>query len=127
LNIPLHHRAVVSSVLAPGGRVASFANFAVLKVSSSAVAAVEDFTIPWQGTLTWYYQPSRLDQDFFKRCYSSFTPHFVLACDRQSLASQHWVQVGGVSIVNDVQIFQISMTQVHYPSCRKSPLPFGKI
>jgi hypothetical protein len=33
---------------------------------------------------------------FVKRCYSSITPHFVLACDRQSLASQYWAQVGEV-------------------------------
>ena len=33
---------------------------------------------------------------FLKRCYSSFTHHFVLVCDRQSLVSQHWAQFGGV-------------------------------
>jgi hypothetical protein len=65
LKIPLHHKAVVSSVLAPGSRVAFSANFAVPKVSSSAIAAVEDFTVPWQGALTWYYQLSQLDQGSF--------------------------------------------------------------
>jgi hypothetical protein len=47
---------VVSPLLTPRRRVASSANFAVLKVSFSADATVEDFTVRWQGTLTWYYQ-----------------------------------------------------------------------
>jgi len=82
--------------LTPRRRVASSANFAILKASPSADIAVEGFTIPWQGALTWYYQPGHLDQGFFKTCYFSITHHFVLACDRQSLASQHWAQVGRV-------------------------------
>jgi len=99
LKIPLHHKVVVPSLLTPRRSVASSANFAVPKVSSSADAAVEDFTVPWKGALTCYYQPSRLDEGFFKRCYSSVTDHFVLACDRQSLASQNWAQVGGFAFI----------------------------
>jgi len=95
LKIPLHHKAVVSSLLTPRRRVASSAKFAVLKASYADVA-FEDFTVPWQGALTWYYQLGQLDQGFFKKCYSCITHHFILACDRQRLASQHWAQFGGV-------------------------------
>jgi hypothetical protein len=66
LKIPHHHKAVGSSLLTPRRRVAPFANFAVQEVFSSTEAAVEDFTVPWQGALTWYYQLSLLDQGFFK-------------------------------------------------------------
>jgi len=89
---------MVSSLLTPRRRVASSASFAVPEVSSSADTALEDFTVPWQRALTWFYQPSQLDQgSFFKRCYSCVTHHFVLACDRQSLAFPYWAQFGGFS------------------------------
>jgi hypothetical protein len=47
---------------------------------------------PLQGSTS----RSQLGQGFLNRCYSSITPQFVLACDRQSLASQYWTQVGRV-------------------------------
>jgi hypothetical protein len=52
---------------------------------------------PGKGSLQGSTSRSQLGQGVSERCYSSITPQFVLACDRQSLASQHWAQVGRVS------------------------------
>jgi hypothetical protein len=53
---------------------------------------------PGKGPLQVSTNRSKVGQGFFflKRCYSPITPHFVLPCDRQSLASQYWAQVGRV-------------------------------
>lgn len=95
LKIPLHHNAVVPSLLTPRRRVASSTNVTVPTVSSSADAAIEDFTVPWQGALTWYYQPSQLDQGFFKRCYSYITHHFVLASPQDTSHTYKYLQPPG--------------------------------
>jgi hypothetical protein len=68
--------------------VATSATLAIPKDCFSAVSIVVDFAVTLAGG------PRML-----KRCYSSITPQFVLACDRQSLAS-YFLVPGWLGFVN---------------------------